>query len=181
MHIINLVILGGWAAFWVYWLLASGGAKASQSTSTRHWGIRVGVVVAVVLFLHTGPVGHVRFGDPWIEGAGLALFVTGLALAIWARLYLGRNWGMPMTRRVDPDLVTSGPYHRVRHPIYSGMLLALIGTAIAINLVTLLAVVVLGGYFLYSAHSEERFMESCFPESYPQYKRSSKMLIPFVF
>jgi protein-S-isoprenylcysteine O-methyltransferase Ste14 len=104
-----------------------------------------------------------------------------LALAIWARIYLGGNWGTPMSQKVDPELVTSGPYRSIRHPIYSGILLAMIGTTIAVSLYWLVAVAMLGAYFLYSAVVEERFMASRFPDSYPPYKRSTKMLIPFIF
>jgi protein-S-isoprenylcysteine O-methyltransferase Ste14 len=101
-------------------------------------------------------------------------------LAIWARVYLGRNWGMPMSQKVDPELVTTGPYHSIRHPIYSGILLAMIGTTIAVSLYWLAAVILLGAYFLYSAIVEERNMSQLFPSSYPQYKRSTKMLVPFI-
>jgi len=90
----------------------------------------------------------------------LAVFVLGLALAVWARLYLGRNWGMPMSQKADPELVTTGPYRRVRHPIYSGIILAMIGTTIAVSLYWLVAVVLIGAYFTYSAITEERFMAS---------------------
>jgi protein-S-isoprenylcysteine O-methyltransferase Ste14 len=116
-----------------------------------------------------------------LQGIGLALFVLGLALAIWARLYLGRNWGMPMSQKVDPELITTGPYSSIRHPIYSGIILAMIGTAIAVSLYWLVAVVLLGAYFVYSAFMEERFMSQLFPGSYPEYKRSTKMLVPFIF
>lgn len=75
-----------------------------------------------------------------------------------------------MTERV-PELVTSGPYKLVRHPIYSGILTAGIGTAVAVY----------GTFFIYSAIAEERYMTGQFPDDYPAYKRSSKMLIPFIF
>jgi protein-S-isoprenylcysteine O-methyltransferase Ste14 len=87
---------------------------------------------------------------------------------------------MPMSQKVDPELVTAGPYSRVRHPIYSGIILAMVGTTIAVSLYWLVAVVVMGAYFLYSAMVEERSMGRLFPDSYPQYKRSTKMLIPFI-
>lgn len=86
-----------------------------------------------------------------------------------------------MTEKVDPDLVTTGPYRRVRHPIYSGIILAAIGSAIAMSVYWLVAVVVLGAYFVFSAVMEERFMVARFPDSYPHYKQSTKMLIPFIF
>jgi len=86
-----------------------------------------------------------------------------------------------MSQKVDPELVTTGPYSRVRHPIYSGIILAMIGTTIAVSLYWLVAVVLIGAYFLYSAIVEERLMARLFPGSYPEYKRSTKMLIPFIF
>jgi protein-S-isoprenylcysteine O-methyltransferase Ste14 len=115
-----------------------------------------------------------------LQGIGLTVFFLGLALAVWARLYLGRNWGMPMSQKADPELITTGPYHVIRHPIYSGIILALIGTTIATSLYLLVAVVLIGGYFVYSATAEERYMTGRFPDTYPRYKRSSKMLIPFI-
>lgn len=88
---------------------------------------------------------------------------------------------MPMSEKADPELVTTGPYRSVRHPIYSGIILAMIGTAIAVSLYWLIAVALIGAYFIYSAVMEERHMASVFPDAYPKYKRSTKMMIPFTF
>jgi protein-S-isoprenylcysteine O-methyltransferase Ste14 len=182
MHVVDLVIFAVWVAFWIYWLAASIGVKAGQTQWTRFAGARIGVIL-VILLLVRGRVfkGHAAITDPWLEGIGLAVFLLGLALAVWARVYLGRNWGMPMSQKDDPELVTTGPYRRVRHPIYSGIILAMIGTAIAVSVYWLVAVALLGAYFIYSAIVEERFMARRFPDSYPEYKRSTKMLIPFIF
>jgi protein-S-isoprenylcysteine O-methyltransferase Ste14 len=181
MHIIDIVILACWVAFWVFWLAASTGVKAGRTRWGQFAGIRVGILVVLLLLLRLRAFkGHVGTNNPWLEGIGLAVFLLGLALAIWARVYLGRNWGMPMSQKVDPELVTSGPYSRVRHPIYSGIILAMIGTTIAVSLYWLVAVVLLGAYFLYSAIMEERSMARLFPDTYPEYKRSTKMLIPFI-
>jgi protein-S-isoprenylcysteine O-methyltransferase Ste14 len=182
MRVVDIVFLVCWVAFWVYWLIASASAKPGQTRWTRFAGIRIGVILIVLLlvrvraFKGSAATNH----NPWLLGVGLAVFVLGLALAIWARVYLGRNWGMPMSQKEDPELVTSGPYRRVRHPIYSGIILAMIGTTIAVSLYWLVAVVVMGAYFFYSATVEERNMARLFPDSYPGYKRSSKMLVPFV-
>ena len=111
---------------------------------------------------------------------GIALFVVGLAVAIWARVHIGRNWGTPMTQKDEPELVTSGPYHLVRHPIYSGILVAGIGTAVALSWLWLTAVALAGIYFIYSATVEERYLTQRFPAEYPAHKRSTKMLVPFV-
>src|SRR5262249_50967074 len=114
------------------------------------------------------------------QGIGLAVVLMGLALAIWARIYIGRNWGMPMSEKLDPELVTTGPYSRGRHPIYSGIILATIGTAIAVSVYWLIAVALLGVYLGYSAVMEERYMTERFPDAYPAYKRSTKMIVPFL-
>jgi protein-S-isoprenylcysteine O-methyltransferase Ste14 len=182
MHVIDIVIFAGWVAFWIYWLAASIGVKAGQTQWTRFAGVRVGIILLLLLLLRVKAVKEHEFtNDPWLEGIGLAVFLSGLALAIWARVYLGRNWGMPMSQKADPELVTTGPYSRIRHPIYSGIILAMIGTTIAVSLYWLVAVVLLGAYFVYSAVVEERFLAGRFPDSYPEYKQSTKMLIPFIF
>jgi len=181
MHVVDIIILVGWAAFWIYWLAASVGVKAGQTSWIRFAGVRIAILLVVLLLLRARAFkDHAVTNNPWLQGIGLAVFVLGLALAIWARVYLGRNWGMPMSQKEDPELVTTGPYHRVRHPIYSGIVLAMIGTTIAVSLYWLVAVLLLGSYFLYSAVVEERNMAHLFPGTYPQYKRSTKMLVPFI-
>ena len=182
MHVVDIVIFAGWVAFWLYWLAASIGVKSGQTRWTRFAGVRVGVILVILLLLRVKALkGHEAISGPWLQGIGLAVFLLGLALAIWARVYLGRNWGMPMSQKADPELVTTGPYRSIRHPIYSGIILAMIGTTIAVSLYWLVAVVLVGAYFVYSAIAEERFMAGRFPDSYPEYKRSTKMLIPFIF
>ncbi len=182
MHVIDIVILVLWVAFWIYWLAASVGVKAGQTRWGRFAGIRVVAVILILLLLRTGVFKNRTMvtTNPWLQGIGLAVFLLGLGLAVWARVYIGRNWGMPMTRKDEPELVTTGPYHTVRHPIYSGIILGMIGTTIAVSLYWVVAVVVLGGYFIYSAVNEERYMAEQFPDTYPGYKQSTKMLIPYV-
>jgi protein-S-isoprenylcysteine O-methyltransferase Ste14 len=181
MHVVDLVIFAVWVAFWIYWLASSVGVKAGHTQWNRFAGIRVGLILVILLLARVRVFkGHAAISNPWLQGIGLALFLLGLALAVWARVYLGRNWGMPMSQKDDPELVTTGPYRSIRHPIYSGIILAMIGTTIAASLYWLIAVVLLGAYFIYSAIVEERFMARRFPDSYPEYKRSTKMLIPFI-
>jgi protein-S-isoprenylcysteine O-methyltransferase Ste14 len=85
-------------------------AKAEQPRWTRYAGVLAGIILVIVLLIRLrvfrGP--GTATGNPWLPGAGLALFVLGLALAVWARVHLGRNWGMPMSQRAGPELVTSG-------------------------------------------------------------------------
>lgn len=181
MPIVDVVIIAGWVAFWIYWLAAAVGVKAGRPRSARFVGLRVGVLLVILTLIRLRVFkGHSAATDPWLDGIGLMLFALGLAVAVWARLYLGRNWGMPMTQKEHPELVTTGPYRIVRHPIYTGMLLAMVGTTIAVNPYGLVVVLAVGTYFVYSALAEERFMASRFPDTYQAYRRSTKMLIPFV-
>jgi protein-S-isoprenylcysteine O-methyltransferase Ste14 len=185
MHPVILAIGIGWAVFWIFWLIAAFTAKASQGRWGRLAGARIGLAVVAVYLIRLnvgkGGGGAQHLSGPVLAGVGLALWIAGLALAIWARLYIGRNWGMPMTRRQDPDLVTTGPYRFIRHPIYSGIILAAIGTAAATALVGLIAVAVIAGFFIYSATREEKFLAGQFPDTFPPYKARTKMLVPFVF
>jgi protein-S-isoprenylcysteine O-methyltransferase Ste14 len=182
MKAIDIIIGVGWLVFWAYWLLMATTAKAGRSRWSRFAGVRVGIVLLVLLLIRLQVFkGHeAATGNPWLLGIGLAIFVLGLALAVWARVYLGRNWGMPMSQKADPELVTTGPYAKVRHPIYSGIILGMVGTAIAVSPYWLIAVVIVGAYFLYSAVTEERTMARLFPAAYPPYKHVTKMLIPYV-
>jgi protein-S-isoprenylcysteine O-methyltransferase Ste14 len=169
-----------WGVFWIYWLIAAVGAKQSVRTGRFRRPSVVLLVAFVVLRLFNLNTDHLAVHSPILQVVGLILFAAGLGLAVWARIYLGRNWGMPMTERAEPELVTSGPYRFVRHPIYSGILLGVLGTALATNLYVLIALVILGAYFIYSATVEERTMTTTFPREYASYKAHTKMLIPFV-
>ena len=182
MYVIDIVILVCWAAFWVYWIAASFGVKSGRFGWRRFAGARVVIILIVLLLVRIKVFkgNHGVTGNPWLQGIGLVIYLLGLALAIWARIYLGRNWGMPMTEKKDPELVTTGPYSTVRHPIYSGIILAMIGTTVAVSLYWLVAVILAGAYFLYSATMEERYMAGVFPDTYPRYKQATKMLIPFI-
>jgi len=182
-----------WAAFILCWLVL---AQFNKKASRRPWraalGLRLvvlaGVLVVIVLRRH-GMAGlftaighaqtlHVGTAGQWL---GVGLCLAGFAFAFWARVHIGRNWGMPMSLRQGHELVTSGPYAYVRHPIYSGLMLAMIGSALAVGVLWLLLFVLYFTYFIVSARSEEKTMLAQFPKSYPAYRRRTKMLIPFVF
>jgi len=183
MRAVELVFAAGWASFWLYWLVAAFSMKRGRRVARRReLRIRAVIVVVVIVLVRVGAFrGHGLHTDPWRAGIGLVLLVLGLGLAIWARMSIGRNWGTPMMQTDEPELVTSGAYHLVRHPIYSGILVAGIGTAVALSWWWLVPVILAGIYFLYSATVEERYMTERFPEGYRAYSRSTKMLLPLVF
>ena len=111
----------------------------------------------------------------------IAAPLLGIGLAVWARVHLDRNWGMPMSRKQNPELVTTGPYAFVRHPIYTGIILAMFGSMIGESPFWVLPLILSGTYFVFSARREEAFMDAQFPERYRAYMKRTKMLLPFVF
>ncbi len=179
MHAVRIAIAISWGVFWAYWLVSAFGAKQSIASRRR---LPVNGVTALVAFLLVRVFrgGSVAVQSPVLGAIGAAVLASGLLLAVWARLHLGRNWGMPMTERAEPELITSGPYRFVRHPIYSGLLLGVVGTALATDLLGLIIAVLLGAYFYYSASVEEKNLTAKFPTAYPAYRTATKMLIPFV-
>lgn len=182
MLVVKVVFAAGWAAFWIYWIASAFTMKRGRIPWSREIGIRFVLLVLVVVLVRARVFRHhVDAANPWLIALGFVLFGLGLAFAIWARLNIGRNWGSPMSQKVDPELVTTGPYRFVRHPIYSGILIAGLGTAAALNWTWLIAVVLAGVYFVYSSVVEERFLARSFPDTYPSYQRSTKRFLPFVF
>ena len=112
---------------------------------------------------------------------GIALMLAGLGFAIWARLHLGTNWSGQPVIRIDHKLVRSGPYAIVRNPIYTGILIAIVGTTIVAGELWALAVtVILLLVFFMKIKMEEKFLLEEFGESFIQYKKEVKALIPFI-
>ncbi len=182
MRAVELVFAIGWGTFWLYWLVAAFFIKRLRVSWSREFRIRAAIVVLVIILVRLGAFRDYGVNtDPWRTGLGLVLFAMGLGFAVWARLHIGRNWGTPMAQKDEPELVTSGPYRLVRHPIYSGVLVAGAGTAVALSWKWLIVVAVAGVYFAYSATVEERYLTTKFPDAYPTYKRGTKMLLPFIF
>lgn len=188
---INIWLISAlWVVFAVYWAVSAFSAKRTVGARTawQQRAIRLGLIVLIVVVVRIPAVRHGLFesaqaqiaGNRPIAWVGVALCAVGIGLAIWARAYLGRNWGMPMSRKENPELVTTGPYAFVRHPIYSGILLAMLGSTFGMNAAWAMALIVFGAYFIYSARREEQLMTEQFPEQYPAYARRTKMLLPFV-
>lgn len=180
-----------WIAFMIYWSISAVGVKPAirkagkdrwQRLST-HALLALGILTAT-LFIPTSQwfqAEHMYAEHSRAMGlVGLAMVMPGIGFAVWARIHLGRNWGMPMARKAEPELVTSGPYALTRHPIYTGILLAMLGTAISESVVWLILLMVFGTYFFFSARREEEFMVQQFPDQYPTYKQRTNMFIPYL-
>jgi protein-S-isoprenylcysteine O-methyltransferase Ste14 len=114
-----------------------------------------------------------------VEILSVLLTAAGIGFAIWARFYLGENWSSAVSIKVDHQLIRTGPYAWVRHPIYSGILLATIGTALARREPRgLFAVILLWLGFWIKSRMEERFMRKTFGNEYQEYSRTTGALIP---
>lgn len=187
MNAYREIIIGCWLVFLLVWILSAWSAKRNTSIN---WGwliTRGAVILVLVLLAHVGFLSSPAAAlqplaiSPLLGAIGAAFCVLGIGLAVWARLYLGRNWGMPMSHKLDPELVTTGPYALVRHPIYTGILLAILGSTVVAGPWWFVLFFASGAYFVYSAYEEEGFMARLFPDTYPAYKARTHMLIPFLW
>jgi protein-S-isoprenylcysteine O-methyltransferase Ste14 len=119
---------------------------------------------------------------PGIIWIGAPLVLVGILISFWARFHLGGNWSATVTVKQDHELVRTGPYRYVRHPIYTGLLTAVAGTACAVGQlrgIVAFALTFLG--FWYKSRIEERMMVETFRDAYRSYQAQVKRLIPFVF
>jgi protein-S-isoprenylcysteine O-methyltransferase Ste14 len=175
-----------WALFILVWAITSAQAKRSVSRGLNSAGViwRVAVLVFVAGVSFGIKNGWIPRPTPFpyaVQLVGVPLVMGGIAFAMWARFTLGSNWGMPMTLRENPELVTGGPYAFVRHPIYTGIIFAMLGTGMVFGAWWFIILVVAFGYFLISTAQEEKDMVQHFPDAYPAYKARTKRLIPFVY
>ena len=175
-----------WIAFgvlWLVWALRSKPTQMRESLGSRFSHVVATVAAFYAMFSGDVPLGwmHTRVvpRGPWIEALGIALTVAGMAFAIWARAYLGGNWSSNVTVKVGHQLVRTGPYRWVRHPIYSGLILAMMGTALNRRQVRgVVAVILLWVGFTIKSRIEERFMAATFGPEYDEYRRATGAMVP---
>ena len=191
MAIDNWLIVAFWLVLVATWAASAGRAKrniGSKWVWRREIALRLVILLLVLLALRLSVFNHglrdVRFyavnRSPVAGLVGVLLCALGIALAVVARVYLGQNWGMPMSRKEKPELVTTGPYAAIRHPIYAGMLLAMLGSAIGQSIFWLVPLILCGPYFIYCGRREEMLMAEEFPEEYRAYMERTKMLLPYL-
>ena len=189
MSAARYIIWGVWIVYLLVWIIAAPTAKRTLDRDRQarlFFGVRLALAAGVIAMLGSPSLRHtlVRIAPSFrtqnlaIATAGDLLGILGIALACWARFTLGRNWGMPMSHVENAQLVTCGPYATIRHPIYSCILLVILGSALASNYLWLVPFLLAGVQFLYSARREEARMAQLFPGEYPGYVQRTKMLVP---
>jgi len=178
-----------WIAFLVVWIVGAFSGKRTvrrEPLSSRLFHLSL---VVLVFLLMTNPklnagLPSMRFvpNAVFFSFLGLALTIAGVAFAIWARVIIGRNWSAAVTVKQGHELMRGGPYSVVRHPIYTGVLVALLGTVVTLgDLRWLLAFVVVSLALWLKSRREESFMVDQFGAEYIAYKSKVKALIPFVW
>jgi protein-S-isoprenylcysteine O-methyltransferase Ste14 len=182
------VVQGAWVIFALYWLLSALRREKVQRKEARGGRLLHVLWLAAAAYLlyysepWFGPLNRRFVPDSlWLKELGAALSVAGVAFAIWARYHLGKNWSAEVRIRTGHQLIRTGPYARLRHPIYTGLLLALIGTALVIGkyrALMAIAIFLLG--FTRKAKREEAFLAQEFGPALEEHKRLTGFFLPRV-
>jgi protein-S-isoprenylcysteine O-methyltransferase Ste14 len=177
-----------WIVFLIYWQIKAANTKTTQRLEPATSRIlRVFIFLIAITLLST-----TRIPLPWLYfqlwpagllpfWLGAAVAIAGLLFAVWARLHLGRNWSRSVTIKQGHELITTGPYAVVRHPIYTGILTGFLGTAIAISQVRgLIVFALIFLAFWMKFRMEEQWMRAQFGEAYANYAHQTAALVPFL-
>ncbi len=198
MIIYDTIILVSWAAFLLVWGVSAffvkrdvrGGGYAAMWQ--RYWVLRL-VVAAVIIILAVrlgrrpgfpgaAFISHSIFASsPALGWTDAAFTAIGIGFAIWARVNLGRNWSPRPAVKEHHEFVTTGPYTYVRHPIYTGIMLAALGATLTGNIIGIGMFLVISIMFALRIDKEEKIMLELFPRQYPEYQKHTKRLVPFVW
>jgi protein-S-isoprenylcysteine O-methyltransferase Ste14 len=177
-----------WIVFVLYWQIKAADTKATQRLEPAASRILRVLIFLIAISLLSIP----RIPLPWLyvqlwpQGywpfwLGAALTVAGLLFAVWAREHLGRNWSRSVTIKQGHELITTGPYAVVRHPIYTGILTGFLGMAIAISQVRgFIVFVLIFLVFWLKLRMEEQWMRTQFGETYAAYAQQTAALVPYL-
>jgi protein-S-isoprenylcysteine O-methyltransferase Ste14 len=191
MTIFDWLICASWLILVGYWCVSGVAAVRSIGRRWIWWReivLRLGFFALVLLGLQIEAAAHVVpnaglyiLNKSTLMGiSGLVLSATGVGLAIAARACLGLGWVVPVSSKEQRELITTGPYALVRHPMYGGLLLAMLGSAIGQSIFWLLPLIVYGPGFILSARREENLLIEQFSGRYRDYMGRTKMFVPFV-
>jgi protein-S-isoprenylcysteine O-methyltransferase Ste14 len=182
------LILGLWAAWVLYWVFSARNVKTTQRRESA--GSRLSYFVPLLCGAALIAAPHLDWGG-WLSMQllphtplryllAVLLIALGLGFTVWARIHLGRNWSGSVTLKEGHELIRSGPYAYVRHPIYTGLLVALLGATLANGEPrALIGLALLLFAFVHKLRLEERFMREMFPGQYERYSAEVPALVPF--
>jgi protein-S-isoprenylcysteine O-methyltransferase Ste14 len=183
----GITISAVWIIFLLYWIISGFTAKKIEKRESRG-GIIARVLTLAIAWALLANADDPRLGvlstrflpyEPWIGWLGAAMTLFGVAFAIWARIHIGRYWSASVALKSEHQLIRSGPYARIRHPIYTGMIVALAGTAIAVGrYAALLALAIYFVSFWIKARREEALLAGQFGAAFDEHRRSTGFLLP---
>jgi protein-S-isoprenylcysteine O-methyltransferase Ste14 len=177
-----------WAAWLLYWIVRAWGVRRNERGETSGQRLKTSLVLAggaFLIFARDTPLGVLdhRFApnSEVLRALGLVMELAGLLFSVWARVHLGKFWSARVTLKQGHELIQSGPYARVRHPIYSGIGLAMLGTALFSGEWRALvgAMIFIVGHWLKSRR-EEALLISQFGSFYEDYRSRTGSLLPRV-
>lgn len=176
-----------WLAWSAYWLIAArfvNRAKASEGLLTRLTHL-LPATAGFVLIFHGGPRAWIYgrlIQTTWVAWLGLGLTVAGLLIAVWARVHLGKYWSGVITVKEGHELIRTGPYRFVRHPIYSGFLLAVVGSTLSARTGdAVFGLAIIGATYLVKVKREETVLSREFGEQYLRFRHEVAALCPFLY
>jgi protein-S-isoprenylcysteine O-methyltransferase Ste14 len=186
------VDVGLFAVLVVVWLAAAPFSRRTvrrESRASRLKYMLPAIVAGVLLSGRRLGVGGLEWLDArvvpvaaWVGPLSAAVTAAGVAFAIWARATLGRNWSGTVTLKQDHELIERGPYAIVRHPIYTGFVVAIAGIALELGTVrVLIAVVAIAAAFALKLRVEERFLGEQFGAAHDAYRRRVRALVPYLW
>jgi len=180
------IVLAAWLAFAIFWLVE--GLKAKPAEKREPPGERLAHILLMTVAFYLVFPHRLRLGildqrllprEPWLATLGVALTCAGVAFAMWARHHIGQYWSARVSIVSEHKLIRTGPYARIRHPIYTGMLLALVGTGLVVDRYRVLVGLAMALFgFARKARKEEAFLAAQFGEAFEEHRRQTGFLLP---
>ena len=184
MTIYQQIVAACWGVLLVVWFVLALALGQRGRHTTRAWWLRLAVIalllVAVYFITRARPPPALGQPTPGVALAGAVLCIAGCAFAVWARISMGARWRVPPSQDNRPEIVTTGPFAYVRHPLYAGIIAMLIGSAIN-NPAGYVDILIGAVSLVILARHEERDMLRLLPDSYATYMERTKRFVPFVF
>jgi protein-S-isoprenylcysteine O-methyltransferase Ste14 len=188
MHNLPLHICGWlWLAWVFYWVVSSQFVlKTKKNEGIARLQHTIPTMIGIVTIFNEGRVPELSWGPLYdclfLSWLGVPLTIAGHAFSIWARIHIGKYWSGTVALKKDHKIVDTGPYHLVRHPIYTGLLTSALGSAMAAGTIEAfagLAVMIVG--YIIKWKREEKIMLSEFGPAYADYTKRTKVIVPYIY
>jgi protein-S-isoprenylcysteine O-methyltransferase Ste14 len=192
---VRFLIIACWVIFGLYWVISARSVKSTQETKGWLAGNWHSIWLLIGGLFLSSPPFLAKFGVPIslltilliprsivVYVVIIVLTVIGLIVAIVARRTLAGNWSRAVAFKEDHELITAGLYHYIRHPIYTGILLMILGTALFVGTLSAgIGFLIIALAIWFKLRAEEELLSKHFPQEYPAYKNGTKALIPYIF